>query len=963
MKKFLLSLLMFLPLVASSQEDVSRGIDTIDGIRYDFCVGNYAKVIFITYGGSVEYSGDITIPESVTYNGENYSVTKIGGEAFKGCGNLTSVSIPNSVTSIGPWAFEDCSSLTSITIPNSVTSIPEKAFWGCTSLASVSIPNSVTSIGVGAFNGCSSLASITIPASVTDIGEGAFDGSGLTSITIPNGVSLIKESTFSGCSNLTSVTIPSSVTSIEMHAFSSCSSLSSITIPNSVTSIGSYAFASSGLSSITIPTGVTTISDHTFSGCESLTSVTIPNSVTSIEKYAFFCCSNLTSITIPNGVTSIGKSAFSGCGLQSVTSLAVKPPLLGNLAFSNYDIPLYVPYASQGEYQVTDGWKSFHPIIVFDAPAEKYILTYEVDGEEYKSYELTEGDAITPEAAPTKEGYTFSGWSDIPATMPDNDVTVTGTFTINKYKLIYKVDVAEYKKYEVEYGATITPEAAPTKEGYTFSGWSDIPSKMPAKDVTVTGTFTINKYKLIYKVDGSEYKKYEVEYGAAITPEAAPTKDGYTFSGWSDIPSRMPAKDVTVTGSFTINKYKLIYKVDGEEYKKYELEYGAKITPEPAPTKEGYSFSGWSSIPETMPAKDVTITGTFSKGAYKLTYMVDGAVYKTVSYDYGDAITPEAAPTKEGYTFSGWSDIPKTMPAEDVTVKGSFTINKYKLVYMVDGAEYKKYEIEYGAKITPEAAPTKDGYSFSGWSTIPETMPAKDVTVTGTFTKNEEQPDDPQPDDPQTEITKEDVVYEIEGGTVTVTQSDNATGAVKIEASVEISGKTYEVTVIAKEAFKESTGMTAVDIPNSITSIGEKAFEGCTGLRLIEIGKGIKEIASKAFANIFKSNARTRGGDDGLQVYCEADAVPNTASDAFDGTDISHATLHVPESLIDTYKVTAPWKGFGTIVGLSTGIKTISIDQSDVLIFDMQGNRLNNLRKGLNIIRTKDGKTKKIVVK
>ena len=135
-----------------------------------------------------------------------------------------------------------------------------------------------------------------------------------------------------------------------------------------------------------------------------------------------------------------------------------------------------------------------------------------------------------------------------------------------------------------------------------------------------------------------------------------------------------------------------------------------------------------------MPAYDVTITGSFTKGAYKLTYMLDGVVYKTISYDYGDAITPEPAPTKEGYTFSGWSEIPETMPAHDVTVTGSFSINKYKLTYTVDGIEYKSYDIEYGSTITPEAEPTKEGYTFSGWSEIPTTMPAHDVIVTGTFT-------------------------------------------------------------------------------------------------------------------------------------------------------------------------------------------------------------------------------------
>ncbi len=365
----------------------------------------------------------------------------------------------------------------------------------------------------------------------------------------------------------------------------------------------------------------------------------------------------------------------------------------------------------------------------------KYILTYTVDGEEFKSYEVEYGATIMPEPAPTKEGYTFSGWNGIPETMPAHDVTVTSTFSINKYVLIYTVDGEEYKSYEIEYGTTIMPEAAPTEEGYTFSGWSEIPDIMPAHDVTVTGTFSINKYILTYTVDGEEFKSYEVEYGATIMPEPAPTEEGYTFSGWSEIPETMPAHDVTVTGTFSINKYILTYTVDGEEYKSYEIEYGTTIIPEPAPTKEGYTFSSWSEIPKTMPAHDVLVTGTFSKGSYKLTYMVDGEVYKTISYDYGDIITPEPGPEKEGYSFVGWSEIPETMPAEDVTVTGTFSINSYKLTYTIDGEEYKSYDLYYGESITLEPAPTKEGYTFSGWSEIPETMPAHDVIVTGTFSK------------------------------------------------------------------------------------------------------------------------------------------------------------------------------------------------------------------------------------
>ena len=206
------------------------------------------------------------------------------------------------------------------------------------------------------------------------------------------------------------------------------------------------------------------------------------------------------------------------------------------------------------EFSTTDFKK-----VYFGEDKTLYKLSYFVDGESYKIHKYEVGESITPEAEPTKEGYTFSGWSDIPATMPANDITVTGTFSVNKYKLVYKVDGEEYKSYDVEYGATITPETEPTKEGYTFSGWSDIPATMPAKDVTVTGTFSVNKYKLVYKVDGQEYKSYDVEYGATITPETEPTKEGYTFSGWSDIPATMPAKDIVITGTYVTGINGVVY--------------------------------------------------------------------------------------------------------------------------------------------------------------------------------------------------------------------------------------------------------------------------------------------------------------------------------------------------------------------------------------------------------------------
>ena len=312
---------------------------------------------------------------------------------------------------------------------------------------------------------------------------------------------LYMNSTNNSSSYSGSVVIPSSVkyygktysvTSIGWLAFSYCSGLTSITIPESVTSIGDGAFYDcTSLTSVTIPNSVTSIGWYAFPYCRGLTSITIGNSVTSIGGYAFAYCSGLTSVTIGNAVTSIGNWAFIDCsGLTDVYCYAENVPNTDSYAFSTSPIAsatLHVPAASVEAYSTTKPWSGFGQIVAINAT---YTLTYYVDGKVYKTYEVEEGSAITPEPAPTKEGYTFSGWTYIPPTMPAADVVVMGSFTINSYTLTYKVDGEVYKTYTIEYGAAITPEPEPTKEGYTFSGWSEIPETMPAHNVTVNGTFT-----------------------------------------------------------------------------------------------------------------------------------------------------------------------------------------------------------------------------------------------------------------------------------------------------------------------------------------------------------------------------------------------------------------------------------------------------------------------------------------
>ncbi|WDT68505.1 leucine-rich repeat domain-containing protein [Cloacibacterium sp. TD35] len=194
-----------------------------------------------TSGGG--YTGDITIPSTVSNGGNTYIVTEIGYRAFYACAGLTSVTIPNSVTFFNSEAFSNCTGLTSVSIPNSVTSIWDWAFYKCSGLTTITIPDSVTFIGDYAFS-ASGLSSISIPNSFTSIGRGIFRYcTGLTSVSIPNSVTSIGNEAFNGCTELTSISIPDSVTSIGNLAFYNCNKLTSFTsLATTPPSLGSNVF-------------------------------------------------------------------------------------------------------------------------------------------------------------------------------------------------------------------------------------------------------------------------------------------------------------------------------------------------------------------------------------------------------------------------------------------------------------------------------------------------------------------------------------------------------------------------------------------------------------------------------------------------------------------------------------------------------------------------------------------------
>ena len=296
-----------------------------------------------------------------------------------------------------------------------------------------------------------------------------------------------------------------------------------------------------------------------------------------------------------------------------------------------------------------------------------------------------------------------------------------------------------------------------TRAGYTQVGWStvdggekvygfeDIYTKNEA--LTLYPVWNTNKYTITFDTNGgSEIAPITQDYGTEITAPDNPTRKGYTFKGWDkEIPETMPAENITVKAQWEINQYTIAFDTNGgSEIAPITQDYGTEITAPDNPTRKGYTFKGWDKeIPETIPAENMTITAQWEINQYTITFDTNGgSEIAPITQDYGTEITAPDNPTRKGYTFMGWDkEIPKTMPAENITVKAQWEINQYTIAFDTNGgSEIAPITQDYGTAITAPADPTRKGYTFRGWDKeIPETMPAENITITARW-KDTEKP-------------------------------------------------------------------------------------------------------------------------------------------------------------------------------------------------------------------------------
>ncbi|MBE6553138.1 MAG: hypothetical protein E7666_02230 [Ruminococcaceae bacterium] len=345
--------------------------------------------------------------------------------------------------------------------------------------------------------------------------------------------------------------------------------------------------------------------------------------------------------------------------------------------------------------------------------ANSYSLTYYVDSKTVHTVSLPFGSTVTAHVFTPSEGYDFSGWKNLPTTMPAHNVEVYGSTSVRIYALRYYVDQTLVYEQKLTFGSPIEAFLYQPATGYSVSAWGTVPETMPARDVDLHATTSKIDYTLRYFVDGELVKTLTCQYGDTITAHAYQPAAGRSFLGWVALPEKMPAGNLDVYGSTVIKTYRLDYYVDGQLLYSDLYEYDALIEKRADPTREGYTFSGWGDVARRMPERDVRLDASFTRNQYRVFYYVDGEQVGSATYSYGEKIDPPAY-SKEGYTLRGWADLPATMPAQDLTLQANLEVNTYQARYYINGVLYKTEAVAFGNALTLEY-PSTENYRVLGW--------------------------------------------------------------------------------------------------------------------------------------------------------------------------------------------------------------------------------------------------------
>ena len=874
---------------------------TVDNLNYSVN-SDGVSVTVIGHVDGTAATGELVIPETVTYDGSTYFVTAIGNNAFSRCTGFTgNLVIPNSVTIIGNDAFYECTGFTgNLVIPNSMTTIGDYAFRNCMNFSSVEY-NATDCADASEYPFLNCGGTLTIGENVERIPANMFEDAAFTgSLIIPNSVTSIGEWAFYNCTGFTgNLVIPNSMTTIGDYAFRNCMNFSSVeynatdcadaseypflncggtlTIGENVERIPANMFLNNEAftGSLIIPNSVTTIGYNAFRECTGFTgNLVISNSVTAIGEYAFKDCTGFSSVeynatdcadasvyspfencgstlTIGENVERIPARMFSNAAFTLILSYAEIPPTVGIYAFYSidHDIPVYVPCGSLSDYQNADGWKEFNNI--------------------FECFEVKEITA---------------------AVTPANSGTVTGAGT-----------------YEIGTTCTLTSIA---NEGWSFYSWTedgDGVSNNPEYSFMVTGnrnlvanfiaegslcSLTIEMYdswgdgwnggKLTVSDDFGGYNKVTLSGGSSGSTTLLVPDGSHITLGW-------------INGNYDSECSFNVRYANGDL-----IYHGEDMSSD-------FSFEFDMDCPATM----FTITATANP-------IEGGTVIGAGTYNHGATATLMTA-ANTNYTFINWTKngtIVSAYPTysfivtEDASYVANFELNSYTITATanpVEGGIVTGAGIYNHGAMATLTATTNTGYTFINWTkngTVVSTEQTYSFTVTedASYVAN----------------------FELNSYTITATANPIEGGTI-IGAGTYTHGATVTLTANA------NTGYTFINWTNNGTAVSTNPTYSFT---VTEDASYVANFELNRYTITATANPIEGGTIEGAGPYdegstCTLTAIPNTGYEftnwTKNGTVVSAEqtysfTVTEDVDLVANFKLPGDANGDGTVNALDVVI-------------------------------------------
>lgn len=866
-------------------------------LLYDYVWDDNHNAVATVTGHVGNVVGALEIPNYSLYYSQYYEVTAVATEAFENCTGITSVTFDVFMKNLGPNAFGGCTGITSVDMSacTNLTAIGGTVFEGCTSMTSVTLPQTLLSIGGYTFYN-TGLTSITLPTNVTHIGTGAFCSCrGLTTITSMTTVPpTVGNQAFMGCDNITKIKVPYgsktdylaasgwqnfnesvyeemepafdfyydddhhiaivmgyegiipsvleipatvthndveyTVTAINASAFKNQTGVSQFILPNTITSIGKDAFRGCRYANINIPESLTTLGEGAFVDCDHITSVTLPEGLTSIPALAFYSCSSLTELHLPSTLTSIGIRAFANCNdLAAIYTYATTPPTCahgnGDDSFLGLDgtTNLYVPFGCYSVYAANAEWNRFS--------INQGGFTYTLD-------EVNHTATITGVTE-----YTF-GDLVVPATMNSYPTTTIAANAFSKEGITSISIPASATSINARAFANCVDLTAITVADENTS-FSSIDGVLFNKAGTTLVAYPCGKTNASYDIpyDVTSICEYAFLGNQNLTsinlPAALNLGSHYAcfiFAGFKQLEA------ITVDGGST--RYKAIdgvlFSYDEANLLYYPIaKSGAYTVPANVNTIQ------WAAFQHCKALSGITINSNVTS--------IEGMAF----YDctaLPSVTLPNTITTINSSTFAHCSGLRSVNFLGNVTVIESSAFSQTGLVAItlpatvtnIDGAFVNCNDL---GEITCQAenVPTTTSNAFFGVpEDIPVYVPAGSVSAYQNATGWSQFTNIQAITDPNIYITYD---YDENNITATVTGlTDNTlSGALVIPGTVQYDNKTYTVTAIADEAFKNCTELTSITTPHTLETIGASAFESCTSMESVVIGRNVKTIGSYAF--------------------------------------------------------------------------------------------------------------------